>query len=67
MIHFEVCPNFPTLLCNYPEFFFPELFSKTITNKTKKESRIAIVRILSFSLVSSYKNTLYVPSVKKIN
>jgi hypothetical protein len=50
IIIFAVCPNFPIFLCNCPELFFPENFSKTKTNKTKKELRISIVRILSYGL-----------------
>jgi hypothetical protein len=39
--------------------FFSENLSKTLTNKTKKELAIAIVRILSYGL-SSYKKALSV-------
>jgi hypothetical protein len=39
--------EFSNFLCNGPEFFFLENFSKMITNKTK-ELRISIVLILSY-------------------
>jgi hypothetical protein len=47
---FLICPNFSTFFCNCPPNFFSENLSKTLTNKTKKELRLAIVRILSYGL-----------------
>jgi hypothetical protein len=38
IIVFAVCPNFSNFLCNCPDFFFPENFFTTITNKTKKNN-----------------------------
>jgi hypothetical protein len=37
IIIFAVCPNFSIFLCNCSDFFFPENFFTTITNKTKKK------------------------------
>jgi hypothetical protein len=61
VIIFEICPNFPTFLCNCQDFFSENL-SKTQTNKTKKELRIAIVRILSYSWVHTKKHFQFSPN-----
>jgi hypothetical protein len=43
--------------------FFSENLSKTLTNKTKKELRIAIVRILSYGLEFIQKSTFSFPRI----
>jgi hypothetical protein len=51
-LSFEIVPN-----------FFSENLSKTLTNKTKKELRIAIVRILSYGLEFIQKSTFSFPRI----
>jgi hypothetical protein len=43
--------------------FFSENLAKTLTNKTKKELRIAIVRILSYGLEFIQKSTFSFPQI----
>jgi hypothetical protein len=54
--------EFSDFLCNCPEFFSENL-SKTLTNTTKKELRIAIVRILSYGLKLIQKSTFSFPRI----
>jgi hypothetical protein len=61
IIIFEICPNFPIFLCNCPEFFFRKPIQNP-NNKTKKELRIAIVRILSYGLEFIQKSTQFSPN-----
>jgi hypothetical protein len=58
IIIFEICPNFPTFLCNCPEFFFRKLIQNP--NKQNQKKITHSHRSNPVMILSSYKKALSV-------